>query len=160
VLELQKFAPPESSGKQVQYDESLLPVVERIARVLPKEKVWEYFYDDKYGFPYLRGNLSLILIDDYLELHVAERDSAEWYKSMSEEALKVLVWVEIGFEGLDNLAASPASRNWESIKTHGRSQYEERLRRFADFRKTYPGKDTDCFAQYGLEYLLDRWQGK
>lgn len=171
MSELQKFAPAETSGKQVIFNESLLPVVARIAEFLSSEKVWEFFSStaEQTGgvihFPYLRANAMLQSIQNNLTLiqnadaHATD-NIQKYYQRMSECAMRALLWVDVGFEGIEHLAISPASRNWESIETHGKQQYEQSLKIFANFRKTYLGKDTDCFSKYGLEYLLDRWQEK
>lgn len=179
---LKGFVPAEASGKPVRLVEDLLPVVERIARVLPAEKVWQYFASAPSAtggitkFPYLRVNACLQGIMNNLGLfRLAEKennsdDKKKFYQKMSEHAQKVLVWVEVGFEGLENLAVSPASVSWEmgtdvasraeKIMTDGKQYYNKQLRSFVAFRNSYPDKDADCFAQYHLEPLLDRWQKK
>jgi len=179
---LQRFVPPEAVGKQVEIQESLLPVIERIAKVLPVEKVWEYFASapsETNGvivFPYCRVNSELFEIRDAESVFdIAQNDgnveeTKKYYQHMSESALKVLLWVEVGFEGLENLAVSPASSNWGAsrkagsrvklIMTDGKELYDKNLTSFVTLRHSYPEKNTDCFAQFRLEHLLARWEKK
>jgi hypothetical protein len=42
----------------------------------------------------------------------------QWYTLAAKHVFKALVWIEIGFEGLQNLAINNASRNWTSAVGH------------------------------------------
>lgn len=90
------------------------------------------------------------------------------YRQAAEAAFKALVWVEIGFEGLQNLAVNRASINWTSsvghivtdeerargIMTGGKELYDDCLKDFAELR-VERGVDDDIFAEHGLENLLE-----
>ncbi len=95
----------------------------------------------------------------------------EDYLNASLIALRVVLWVEVGFQGLEKLAVSPASKNWTSgpghhatdeerargILTRGAKLYRECLGQFVDFR-TREGITGDCFSRYGVEYLLNQFR--
>lgn len=93
------------------------------------------------------------------------------YIEASLAAFKVLLWVEVGFQGLEKLAVSPASRNWTSgpghhatdearaqwILTKGAGVYKKYLQEFVGLR-TQLGIAGDCFDEYRVGYLLDQFR--
>lgn len=127
-------------------------------------------------FPYSRADSAVINVRDIvylLEQHgkkYSPEEFQEWYRRGSKQAFEALVWVEIGFQGLENLAKSPASINWtsgvghfvtaeqraERIMTTGKEMFDECLRQFVEFRQKEGIKD-DYFSQYKVEYLLDSY---
>ena len=92
-------------------------------------------------------------------------------KQASKQAMIVGLWVEVGFEGLKNLAVHPASKNWTSgvghfvtdeerangIMNGGKIFYNKVLREFVKFRDSHNITD-DCFTQHGLEDFLGKWR--
>ncbi len=81
----------------------------------------------------------------------------EKYTQASIAAFRVVVWVEIGFQGLDNLIEHPASLNWSQIRATGKEMYVNQLRDFVRFRDQNQITE-DIFTRYRVEYLLDRFQ--
>jgi uncharacterized alpha/beta hydrolase family protein len=89
----------------------------------------------------------------------------------AKNVFKALVWIEIGFQGLQNLAVSRASVNWtsavghsvnnkqraEKIMTSGKEMLYEKIKDFVTLRKKYNIKE-DIFSKYKVEYLLDSYQ--
>jgi len=178
--ELITLIPDTIEVRAVTLNEELFPVVERISKFIPPTEIWRLFSSSpsetggKATFPYSRIDSSVIVARDYaylLRKYGTQRDESkykEWYRIGSEQAFEALVWVEIGFEGLENLAHSPASRNWTSevghhvtpeeraigIMTDGKQMYEKCLKSFVGYRQENNIHD-DIFSQYGLEYLLE-----
>jgi hypothetical protein len=123
-------------------------------------------------FPYSRVDASVVIARDYvwmIDHFSATGDKlAEYYQSATIQAFEALVWVEIGFQGLQNLAKSRASVNWTTavghhvtdeqramgIMTSGKKMYDECLGCFVSFRKR-SGITEDIFSKYNLTYLLD-----
>ena len=109
------------------------------------------------------------ILEDYGGKYSPEKYQ-EWYERGCKQAFEALLWVEIGFQGLENLAKSPASSNWTTavghfvndeeraggIMTKGKEMFDVCLTKFAKFRREKGIKD-DYFSQYGVEYLLDRF---
>lgn len=103
-----------------------------------------------------------------VERYDTQTEKDKWYERASLHAFRALAWTEVGFEGLDNLAKSDASRNWtsavghvvteeereEKIKTSGREMYENCLRLFTTYR-TNARITSDHFTEYETEHLLE-----
>jgi hypothetical protein len=182
--ELGKFVPLELVNERVSVNESMVPIIGRISQYLASEKVWEYFSSmpETTGgvrrFPYFRVDNRLFCCDSYLSVikHCVELvtdEEVEDYRKASEIAMKIALWVEVGFEGLQNLAIHPASKNWTSgvghfvndeqrakgIMTNGKEYYESVMREFVGFRDARQITD-DCFTTYNLEGILEKWRGK
>lgn len=178
---LQQFAPKPSGDIRIEYEQDLQPVVDRIAKVLPKDLIWNLYASSPsetgghVTFPYCRIDTAVIIARDYVwminNLKVGGQKLIEYYENAQKQAFRALVWVEIGFQGLENLARSPASSNWTSavghtvtreqrargIMTSGKEMYDECLTSFAAFRKER-GFTGDIFTEYKLDYLLDRFK--
>lgn len=178
---LQQFAPKPSGDIRIEYQQYLQPVVDRIAKVLPKDVIWDLYASsptetgEQIRFPYCRVDNAIILARDAVwginHFNIEGPKLASWYDRAQKQAFKALVWVEVGFQGLENLASSPASRNWTSavghtvtpqqrarrIMTSGKKLYDECLTSFAAFRNER-GFTDDMFTEYKLGYLLDRFK--
>lgn len=174
---LSSYPPEQDLGPEVIFDSELEWVVNNLRRRLEPEQIWELFASSpratggKIRFPYCRVDSSVGIASEALSLIVdnscIEITENEWYKMASKNAFRALLWVEVGFEGLDNLAVSSASRSWtsavghsvsdeertERIKKEGREMYQDCLRRFIEFRKN-AGITYDIFTQNGAEDLL------
>lgn len=181
-VELEKFVPSELIHERVEVDGSMFPIVSRISRYLPPEQVWEHFSStpNETGgvrhFPYYRVDTGLICCRDWLWMIENSRQKSaeterEYYGKSSNSAMEVALWVEVGFEGLQNLAVHPASRNWtsgvghsvndeqraEGIMTNGKEFYDSVMRGFVSFRDAR-GITDDCIAEIGLEPVLEKWK--
>lgn len=178
-LDLSCFIPEDRRGETIELREDLIPVIERISRVLPTDKIWEFYSSQpnetrgKVTFPYYRVDKSLAVVcQGYLYMlktyNPTPEKYLEWYRLASLIAIESLLWVEVGFEGLENLAKSPASRNWTiavrysvsdeeravRILAEGAELYRECLAEYARFR-TEQGITEDYFAEYNVEHLLN-----
>ncbi len=176
--ELARYVPAEL-GAVIQLQDGLLPIVERISKVIPPSFVWELFVGTptetggKITFPYFRVDSAVItsrdtisLLEYYSDKYTTE-ENKKLYDLACKQAFRALVWVEIGFQGLKNLASSPASKNWASavrhtitdaqrqrgIMTERKKLMQECLSQFVHFRDTHAMGD-DLFSQYRVEYLL------
>jgi hypothetical protein len=160
----------------------LTEAAERLLAVFPQSVVVDFFTNHKGStrgrerFPYCRVDTALILCRDCIESikigGLTKKEIQGEYERASLFIFRAIVWVEIGFEGLDNLAQSKASRNWtngvgswpndnekriERLKTIGRKDYNETLREFVEFRNSM-GVTEDIFTEYGVEDLLDQFR--
>lgn len=157
--------------------DELAPVVTRLAGILPSEKIWELFHSmpDETGgrisFPYCRVDNTVISVSDEIVManrfNLTPKELEECYQKASKDAFCALTWVEIGFQGLQNLATNKASVNWTSdvghsvsdeerargIMASGKKMYENCLRDYVQFR-TKRGLRDDDFSKYNLEHLL------
>jgi len=174
ILEI--FVPPKTG--EIILNDDLAAVIERISEVLPAEAVWRYFSSSPSEtggikeFPYCRIDGLMYAAHQYMggieELKAMGGDFDHAYKGATETAMKILLWVEVGFQGLENLAKSPASKNWTSgvghsatdserelkINTEGKKMYQAFLTRFITFRRNFK-MSGDCFDEYKLEHLLE-----
>jgi len=179
---LRKFLPEEDIGARIEVREDLTPVIERISEVVPSGVLWEFFSSSptetggRVVFPYLRVDAQALTCRNYIELlknhgeEVSPEKRQEWYLRASQSAFKTLLWVEVGFQGLANLARHPVSVNWtsavghfvsdkereEGIMSGGKKLFESCLGEFVSFRRENRISD-DCFSQYGAEYLLEKF---
>ncbi len=179
--ELQSYVPAEQSEPLVLRDD-LMDVVGRLGQVLPREVIWQLFSSSpsetggKVVFPYFRVDSSLTIIQTYHHMlsdpefrkKLTPEKIDKYYELASKQALEAITWVEVGFEGLENLAHSSASRNWTSgvghfvtdeeraqgIITNGKNLYLKNLGLFVEYRDKQ-GITDDCFTEYGLEHLLN-----
>ncbi|MFH1535759.1 MAG: hypothetical protein ABIC96_01660 [Patescibacteria group bacterium] len=179
-VDLASFIPEDKMGiAPIELREELMPVVGRISQVLPPDKVWEFFSSApnetgrRIVFPYYRVDKTLEMCQGYIWLLTHDKQEQdkflEYYRKASRSAFHTLVWVEVGFQGLESLAKNPASRNWtmvvghfvndeeraKGIVTEGAKYYRECLQEFVDFR-TQQGITSDYFSEYGVEYLLNK----
>ena len=86
----------------VKIPEELLPVVSRLADVIPADVLWELFSSfpsetgGKVLFPYCRVDASLITAKDNIDLlRVPDRNFDKLYKKTSELVFKVLIWITL-----------------------------------------------------------------
>jgi hypothetical protein len=183
MKELRRFIPNQELGGEVELQEELFPVIERISQIIPDELVWELFASSpsetggRIVFPYSRVDSAVITASDgiylskLLEKKGKWKKSVEWYDRSSRQAFEALLWVEVGFGGLENLANSPASTNWTSgvghfvnaqeraqgIMKSGKQMFDEKISDFVEFRGQ-KGIEKDIFTQYEVEYLLDPYR--
>ena len=179
---LMRYIPKQDLGAEVEVREEYALVVQRISEVIPDNLLWKIFSSipnetrGRIIFPYSRIDSALIVARDYADLLESSRERIspekfkEWYDSGCIQAFEALLWVEIGFQGLENLAKSLASKNWTSgvghsvndeeraqrIMTEGNKLYNECLSKFAQFRRK-EGITDDYFGQYKVEHLLERF---
>ena len=161
---LSRYIPEAKIEEDLEIHEDLAQVVERISKYLPPGKVWEYFSSSpsatggRIRFPNFRGDMTL----NYQvrgEIYSAEKvapdsaDFATYYKTASEAALQSILWIEVGFQGLDKLAKSSASSNWFGIEDD-EEWYKSIIRDFIKYREKYQIKE-DCFSEFGAEELLE-----
>lgn len=177
---LKGFVPKDQDGVEV--DADLETVVERISTLIPQDILYEMFSSSpnetggQSRFPYCRVDSQLIVSRNWVEIFERygakdQEDFKRIYEAAANSAFKAIVWVEIGFEGLDNLAESSASKNWtsgvghfvndqqraEGIKTTGREMYYQMLSRFVQFRDANH-VEGDIFDTYRAEGLLDKFR--
>ncbi len=176
------FLPKEELNVEIEIEEYLAPVIKRISEIIPPDLLWEMFSSrpketgGKIVFPHSRVDSSLIAARNAISSvkMYGHKHTPEWrreqYDSACFQAFGALLWVEIGFEGLENLAKSPASVNWTSgvghfvndqerekgILTTGRVMFDENTSNFVRFRKEQEIKN-DYFSLYKVEYLLDKY---
>lgn len=179
---LNAFLPKKDLGVKIEIEEELTPVVERISKIIPPDLLWDIFSSTpeetggRITFPYSRIDMAVINSRDTVYLleefgkNFSPEEYQKWYRRGCKQAFEALVWVEIGFQGLENLAKSPASKNWtsavghfvtaeqraEGIMTTGKEMFDECLKEFVRFRQKEGIKD-DYFSQYKVEYLLDSY---
>ena len=178
-FDLGQFLPKKDLGAKVEIRKELAPVVERISKIIPPDLLWSIFasHPNETGgtivFPYFRLDSSLLVSRQIVaDLGKNGKEySLEEYRKLYMEACResfgALLWIETGFQGLENLATSPASRNlgWFSnaeerakgIMSGGKKLFDECLRKFVAFRDK-AGITDDYFSQYGVEYLLDKFR--
>jgi hypothetical protein len=176
---LSHYAPKSKDKAPLDLRADLAPVVTRIKEVLPSKIIWKLFSSSKNEtggrvvFPYFRVDKTLMTVDTclYLLRDDNRREKKKRYQLACEMAFGVLVWVEIGFEGLENLAKDKASVNWTGgvghfvddeeravgIMSSGRSDYERVLKAFVSYRSK-AGIKRDYFSKYKVEYLLDKFK--
>lgn len=176
---LQRFVPENQIASKIDLEEDLHPIVIRLARRLPDDKIWSFFSSTpgetggRIVFPYFRVDSGLLVARDsiYMLEHYSNTPESfsEGYQDASKAAFRALIWVEVGFEGLENLAKSPASINWTcevghfvipkqrgiGIMSGGKQLYDDCLRKFADFRQKHRDEiGQDVFVEYESEDLL------
>ncbi len=171
------YVPKDIDQAQINVESYLAPVVARIGEVLPSELIWELFTSTKnetggvITFPYCRVDSALAVIDMslYLMRSDNQREKRKRYQLACKLVFTILVWVEIGFQGLEKLANSQASVNWTGgvghfvndkeratgIITKSREIYLRNIKEFVTYRRS-AGIKNDYFSKYGVEYLLDR----
>jgi hypothetical protein len=180
---LSRYLPEKKPEVEVELREELAPVVERIGKVLPPELIWKMYSSfpgetgGKILFPYCRVDTSVIISRDLVDKLILDGDKynreeyQEKYNAACQQAFEALVWVEVGFQGLENLARNRFSTYWtaglghfiddeqrvQGILKEGREFYEDCLRRFVSFRKNANIKQ-DLFSEHGLGYLLDKFK--
>lgn len=175
---LKSFVPKDQS--EVELNTYLTEVAQRISTVIPPDDVFKLFSStpNQTGgiakFPFCRMDMTLIACNESIQ-RIEKINNENYFQrgfeNASMYALKAVLWIEVGFEGLDNLADSPASINWTTdagyfvndreranvIKATGREMYNETLRKFVQFRDSR-GITEDIFTRYGVGNLLDRWK--
>lgn len=178
---LERFIPEGSEHRIIVLDEELAPVIARIAEVIPDNIIFELFSSrfgergEKTAFPVCRVDIMLIVCRDEIQMilrpniyNLTQAEIVEGYRRASQAAMKALLWVKVGFQGLPNYALSPDSVSWTAgpehfvsaqerarwICTKGADMYRESLGKFARYRKRKKIQN-DCFTRRGIEYLLD-----
>lgn len=176
-LPLADYVPLDQRGERVELVDDLAPVVDRLTQVLPAEKIWKMFSSTpnetggRAVFPYCRVDNAVLCVRNWIWLatnyNPTPEKIAEYYQNASRQAFEALTWVEIGFQGLQNLATNKASVNWTSavghfvndeerargIMTTGKEMYDSCLRDFVEFRNGRELRDDD-FSRFNLEHLL------
>ncbi len=173
---------PDNTFLEVEFRPKLLPVIRRIGEYLSPEKVWKHFLSSPSVnggvsiFPYLRVDSAFFFINgicSLFEKYPEEADQQEWYRKVSEKAMCVILWIEVGFQGLGNLAKDDASRSWtggvghfltdkeraKEIMDDGRLWYDETMSRFVLLRDQL-GIENDCFTRHELEGFLHEWRNE
>jgi hypothetical protein len=180
MIELNEYAPQELKGANLDLQHDLAEVVQRLSQVLPPNKIWELFSSTpqetggRIVFPYSRVDSCLIVARDSIWMldhykgQLTPEEISEVFLRGSNQAFEAVTWVEIGFQGLQNLAVSDASRNWtsgvghrvtdeeraERIMISGKEMYHDFLSSFAMYRKDN-NMGGDLFEEFGLEHLLE-----
>ena len=181
--DLYSYLPKKDLSVKVEIVQELAPVVERISKIIPPDLLWQMFSSKpsetggRIIFPYSRVDSSILITREIIWLlnkhgdRYSEEEFKKWYGKACIEAFEALLWVKIGFQGLENLAKSPASVNWtsavghhvtpeeraERIMTKGKELFDSCLRTFVRFR-TEKGITDDYFSQYNVEYLLEEFK--
>ncbi len=180
--DLRSYLPQKDLGVEVEIIQELAPVIERISEIIPSDLAWQIFSSNpnqtggKIVFPYLRADSSVITTRDIVLLlndgsRYSKKEFKKWYEKACIQAFGALLWVKIGFQGLESLATSPASVNWtsgvghsvtpeeraEGIMAEGKELFDSCLRTFVQFR-TKKGITDDYFSQYNVEYLLEEFK--
>jgi hypothetical protein len=180
--ELEKFVPSELIHEPVEMNDSMSLIVDRISEYLAPEQVWEHFSSSPSStggvrrFPYYRVDTGLLCCrDSLLLIEDSKQKSLEserkFYQRASNFAMEVVLWVEVGFGGLQNLAVHSASKNWTSgvghfvndeqraqlIMTNGKEFYDSVMRSFVSFREVNQIAN-DCFTKIKLEPVLEKWR--
>lgn len=173
---LSRYFPSDVETKVVLAEERI-PEIERIGEFLPDEVLWEMFSSNPKStggviiFPYLRVDGRIIEMNDWMTISSDNPERLYCIMRACLPAFKVLLWVEVGFEGMGGFARKADLRNWTSFGGHwqereekaatileeGKGYYEESFRKFALFREKNKGiiGDNDLFSRYGVEFLLD-----
>lgn len=179
---LRDYVPKDLSSSNIEFQDDLLHIIRRIAKTIPSKSVWEFFSSSpqetggKINFPYFRVDktLSTMNIDIYIltKMSPNPEEDKEVYNQLSSLALQTILWVDVGFEGLENLARSKASVNWttgvghfpesdekraEGIIEYGNVVYPKTIRKFERLRNKLKISD-DCFSNFNLDYLLDKFR--
>ncbi len=158
---LMRYIPNQDLGTEVEVGEEYATVVQRISEIIPDDLIWTLFSSTPYetggkiNFPYSRVDSAIMvastrvwMLDKHRERYSPEEFRVNYEKACIQ-AFEALLWVEVGFQGLANLARSPASRNWTSgvghsvdddqryqgIMTGGKKLWDECLDKFAQFRR-------------------------
>lgn len=176
-----QYIPRDVLGNAIELQTDLTDVVDRLSRILPPDKLWEFFSSapretgGNIVFPCCRVDSSLLVVRDRIRLlqypDIKAEERIEHYDFAARYAFKAVTWVEIGFEGLENLAHSRASKSWtagigllltdearaEKIMTQGVLLYRDCIKTFADYR-LQKGISNDYFRKYGVEPLLSNFQ--
>jgi hypothetical protein len=171
-LPLEGYIPADIPKTDIELRPFLQPVVDNLSTVLPPEKIWDLYASDPrttggvINFPYCRVDNALFTVQERIELlddsRPSDPRSAQGYDIACNAALKAAAWVEIGFEGLENFANSPASVSWtysRDILRDGATFYQHSLQTFAQFRIDH-GITDDCFTQNGAEDLLKKFESQ
>ena len=161
---------PDSFHRSVIFQDQLVQAIERIAERIPQNEVWTRFSTaaspgETGGiakFPYYRVDTSLASCEIHTILAGRPKTPEQTQRHTalaSTSAFETLVWVEIGFGGLEGLIANrTASINLgfsETERQNGQGlastneQYERVLRRFATLREG-SGVADDDFSRYGM----------
>lgn len=127
-------------------------------------------------FPYCRVDSQLRASKNWISVLKKfgakdQEDFKKIYEAAAIAAFKAVVWIEFGFQDLDNLAVSPASKNWTGGVGHfvndqqravrnkdsRQKMYEEALSKFVQFRDANKVED-DIFDKYKAGDLLDKFR--
>jgi hypothetical protein len=91
------------------------------------------------------------------------------YAQLCEIVFQIVLWVEVGFEGFDHFAVSPASKSWRSgfyqteqervadLRSKGKAIYNQFMTDFVSLRDRTKSRG-DVFETYGYENLLEKWK--
>jgi hypothetical protein len=162
---------PDEAKVQLRTDPYFVEAVDRIIKVLSPELIWKFFSstpEENNGiplFPYGRPDMEITRCSSYMELY-NQGLKKEYYDSACLSALKALIWMEIGFDGLEEFAKSPEAQAWplalHKISSNGEPDgqgeytYNVFFKKFAELRRKL-GITDDYFGQLGCEYLLDKF---
>ena len=126
-------------------------------------------------FPYLRIDGVLINITDLMDLinnSLRNDENTQTFLKASEQMARLLVWIKVGYEGIEKLASHhEATKNWTSGPGHRASGKEreeyiltkgvkwineviENYCRFREENRHLIDSNTDPFIRYNLEELL------
>jgi len=189
-MSLESYISKDINPNEVVFVEELEDVVKRIAKFVPPEEMDKFFLSNpnqtggRRVFPYCRVDSSLWTavgcIDNLIHYRFLPKKQTEIYEQACRNAFRVFMWVEIGFEGLDNLLDDPTARKslgyywiikegdgtfsvlglpdwWKEpeILASIKSDYQNDLRKFADYYFTHPPpKKIDYFKKYGVKDRL------
>jgi len=122
---------------ELNLDGAYADVVFRLGKVLPLHVMLDWFSSrpnetgGKAKYPYKRIDINLVSISDLLkliEIKKKDREKRERYEQASIIMAKILTWIDIGWNGIENFASNPdATRSWTTGPGHFRNG-EERAR--------------------------------
>lgn len=167
---------------ELRLDGAYADVVYRLGQTLPLDVMFDWFSSTpnetggKAKFPYQRIDSNLIVAKDYLYLIDRVKEDGkrkEYYEQATRSVARALIWIDIGWGGLENFASNPnATVNWTSgpghsadaegrarwIVTEGREWIDKVVGEYNQARSTYNPKfgGNDVFRKYRIEHLLTR----
>lgn len=178
--QLRNFVPARLKG-EVELRDEFAPVIARIAAVLPPMEVFRLFASTagetggRIIFPFISYGSSLGIVRNctdpgaLLRLDgpdkLPKRRQKYFYKMASEEALKILLWIQIGYGNFRNFENGlVGDMDWADRAKQGSTErmlairkehrmFDEGIHGFAEYRFLNP-HPADLFDKYGLEYLL------
>lgn len=168
---------------ELRIQDELIPVLNKIKEQIPhlsQKEIWRLFSETQKGedqvsyFPYCRVDIeldtaknSIEILETFPQILSEKENFLRIYGGGSKAAFKALVWVELGFGGLESYYVSSDVAVWpyilgvetsKIIMTYGKSLYEKALKNFTKFRFSHQ-HPSDLFDKYHLVHLLKPYRG-